>query len=215
MDASVNSGVHSLVQKSGLATSQAHVGGGSLESLSLAILCLLGLGCVRVGGVLNTLDDIRHGAGAVGAEDLDGLDVSLLGHTVLLASDSSRAVGSVAVAILIGIALRDSLAPLGAALEVDVVNVRAGVDDVHVNALTTIGGVQVLVEGTEGEAVTVGDTSQTPWGVLLGLARVRAEGADLLVLLDKLNLEGVVSTLFLISMIRVIVTQPWWLHDVI
>jgi hypothetical protein len=81
--------------------------------------------------------------------------VSLLGDTVLLAGNSARAVCSVSVAILIGIALGDGLSPRRTTLEVDVVNVGAGVDDVDVNALATVLGVEVLVEGTEAQAVTV------------------------------------------------------------
>lgn len=143
---------------------------------------------MRSSGVFNTLDNIGHGTGAIGAEDLDGLDVSLLGNTVLLASNSAGAVSAVAVAILIGIALRNSLAPSRAALKVDVLSVCAGVNNVDINALTTIGGVQVLVERAEGKAVAVRDTSKTPWRVLLSLVLVGAESVDFLILLDKLDL---------------------------
>lgn len=149
VDTGVDRSVDGLVKESGLATTKRHVGSRALEALSLALLRNRDLLRVGSGGVFDTLDDIRHGARAVGAQDLDGLDVSLLGHTVLLASDCAGAVSAVSVAILVLVTLRNGLAPLGAALEVDVVNVGASVDDIDINSLTTIGGVEVLVEGTE------------------------------------------------------------------
>lgn len=187
MDTSVNSSVDSLVEDGRFATTQAHVGSRALEALSLALLGDADLLEVRLGGVLDTLDNVGHGAGAVGAEDLDGLDVSLLGDTVLLAGDSARAVCSVSVAILICITLRNGLAPRCATLEVDVVNVGAGVDDVDVNTLTTVLGVEVLVEGAEAQAVAVGDTGETPGSVLLDLG-LGLENVDLLISLDEFDL---------------------------
>jgi len=62
VDASVDSSVDSLVKESRLATTQTHVGSAALEALSLALLGLLNLLDVRLGGVLDTLDDIGHGA---------------------------------------------------------------------------------------------------------------------------------------------------------
>jgi hypothetical protein len=105
--------------------------------------------------------------------------VRLLGDTVLLTSNSAGAVGAVAVAILVGIAVGDGLAPLGTTLKVDVLSVCASVDDVNVNTLTTVGGVEVLVPGAEAQGVAVRDTSKTPWGVLLDLRFVVAESVDL------------------------------------
>lgn len=139
VDASVDGSVDGLVEESRLATTKTHVGSAALETLSLALLGLLNLLKVRLSGVLDTLDDIRHGTRAVGTENLDGLDVSLLGDTVLLASDGTRAVSAVAVAVLVLIALRDGLAPGGTALKVDVVNVGASVDNVDINTLTAVG----------------------------------------------------------------------------
>lgn len=155
VDTSVNSGVDGEIEGGGLATSQAHVGSAALEALLLAVLGGLDGLSVRLGSVLDTLDDIGHGAGAVGAEDLDGVDVRLLGNTVLLTSNSAGAVGAVAVAILVGIAVGDGLAPLGTTLKVDVLGVCARVDDVNVNTLTTVGGVEVLVPSAEAQGVAV------------------------------------------------------------
>jgi hypothetical protein len=179
VDTSVNSGVDSKVKGGGLATSQAHVGSAALEALLLTVLGSLDGVRVRLSSVLDTLDDVGHGARAVGAEHLDGVDVRLLGDTVLLTSNSAGAVGAVAVAILVGIAVGDGLAPLGTTLKVDVLSVCASVDDVNVNTLTTVGGVEVLVPGAEAQGVAVRDTSKTPWGVLLDLRFVVAESVDL------------------------------------
>jgi hypothetical protein len=45
----------------------------------------------------------------------------------------------VAIAILVSIARGDSLAPVGAALEVNMLDVGSSVDDIDVNALTAVG----------------------------------------------------------------------------
>jgi len=105
--------------------------------------------------------------------------VRLLSDTVLLTGDSAGAVGAVAVAILVGIAVGDGLAPLSTTLKVNVLGVCAGVDDVNVNALTTVGGVEVLVPGAEAQGVAVRDTGETPGGVLLDFRFVVAESVDL------------------------------------
>lgn len=50
------------------------------------------------------------------------------------------------VAILISVTFWNSLAPFGSTIEVDVVDVRAGVNNVGVDALTRICRVEVLSE---------------------------------------------------------------------
>jgi hypothetical protein len=139
VDTGVDGSVDSLVEESRLATTETHVGSATLEALSLALLGLVNLLAVRLGGVLNTLDDIGHGTRTVGAEDLDGLDVGLLGDTVLLASDGTRAVSAVAVTVLVLITRRDGLAPGGTTLKIDVVNVGTGVNNVDIDTLTAVG----------------------------------------------------------------------------
>ena len=94
------------------------------------------------------------------------------------------------VAILIGITLRDSLAPMRAALKVNVVNVGASVDDIDINALTTVVGVEVLVEGAEGKGVAVRDTGKTPWRVLLDVWVFVGERVHLLIFLDVVDLAS-------------------------
>jgi hypothetical protein len=143
---------------------------------------------VSLDSILDTLDDIGHGAGAVGTKNLDSVYVGLLGNTVALASDGTRAVSAVAVAILIGIAVGDGLAPVCATLKVDVLGVGASVDDVDVDTLTTVGGIEVLVPGAEAQRIAVRDTGKTPGGVLLGLVVIAAQGVDLRVALNVVDL---------------------------
>ena len=70
--------------------------------------------------------------------------------------------GSVTIAVIVDVILRDSLAPGGPALKLGVVD--SGVDDVHVNTLTT--GRVVIVESETPETVFVmmGDMDKTPGG---------------------------------------------------
>ena len=169
VDTRADSSVDSSIESLGLATTERHVGDRALEALALTILGLLDLIDMAGGGVLNTLDDIGHGARSVGSEDLNGVDAGLLGNTVLLTTDSAGAVSAVTIAILIGIAIRDGRTPFGSALEVDVIDVGTSVNDVGIDTLTTILGVEVLVEGTEVQSISVGDTGETPRSLLLSL----------------------------------------------
>jgi len=160
---SVDSGVEGL----GLATTKGHVGDGALEALSLACLGKLDLTLVGEGGVLDSLDNIGHGAGSVGSEYLDGMDVSLLGDTILLASDSAGTVGAMTIAILISVVGRDSLAPLGATFKVDVVDVDTSVDDIGIDTLAAVSAVKILIECSKVKSLSVRETSKTPGGMLL------------------------------------------------
>lgn len=204
MNTGIDSGVNGSIEKRGLATTKGHVGDGALEALALTILGSLDLSKMAVTGEFNTLDDISHGAGSVGSENLDGVDVSLLGNTVFLASDGTRAVSSVTVAIYILITSWDSLTPLGSALEINMLSVGSGVNDVGINTLTTISAVQVLVEGAEAQGVAVRDTGKTPRSLLLDLAVAllvtvgnnRSEGADDCVTLDVFNLTTALVSRF-------------------
>lgn len=89
VDARANGGVDSGIESLGLTSTQRHVGNGAFEALALAILGGLDVVKVAGGGILNALDNIGHAARAVGAENLDGVDVRLLGDAVLLTSNSS------------------------------------------------------------------------------------------------------------------------------
>ena len=187
VETSVNAGVDGNFQNPGLSTTETHVGNTALEALSLALLGSIGLLNVRLNGPLDTLDDIRHGTRARRSEDLDSIDVGLLGDTILLASDGSGAVGSVSIAISVFIVGRDSLSPVGTALEVNMVNADTSVDGVGINTITTISGIQVFVEGTKGEAVPMGDTGQTPGSTLLDFG-VFFHRVDFRVLLNEFDL---------------------------
>jgi hypothetical protein len=69
--------------------------------------------------------------------------------------------GSVTVAVIVDVILRDGLAPGGATLELDMVNVDTSVDNVHINAFTARRVVLVAGKSTETEPLTVGDTRKT------------------------------------------------------
>jgi hypothetical protein len=141
VDTSLNSTIYSTVKSGRLATTERHVGGRALE----ALLSLLGLLSVCIGSPFDTLDNICHGSRAIGSEDLNSVDVGLLGNTILLSSDSTGAVSSVSVSILIGIVGRDSLAPVRSALEINVLIVGSSVNNIDINTLSTISGIQVFV----------------------------------------------------------------------
>jgi hypothetical protein len=166
-----------------LATTQRHVRSRALE----VGVFLRGLLDVRLGSPFDTLHDIGHGTRAIGAKDLDGIDVGLLRNTVLLATDSSGTVSSVSVSILIGIAGGDGLAPVSTSLEVDVLDVRAGVNNVDVDTLTTVRLVDVLVEVAKVKALLVGNTGQTPRSRVLDNGILK--GVDNGVLLDIRDLK--------------------------
>ena len=96
---------------------------------------------MSIGGPLNALYYIGHGPRSVRSEDLDGVNIGLLGNTVLGAGDSTGAVSSVSISILISIVGWDGLTPVGAALKVNVLSVGSGINDIDINTLTCISGI--------------------------------------------------------------------------
>ncbi|KAH9825483.1 hypothetical protein Tdes44962_MAKER04185 [Teratosphaeria destructans] len=92
-----------------------------------------------------------------------------------------------AIAVLVGIALWDGLAPRSTAFEVDVLGVGASVNDINIDTLTAVSRVEVLVEGTEAQSITVRDAGKTPGSVLLELRVL--EHVHLLIFLDVLDLR--------------------------
>jgi len=104
---------------------------------------------------------------------------------------------AVSVAILVSVTLWNGLAPSCTALEVEMSSVGSSVNDVDINTFATISSVQVLVEGAEGKAVTVGKTSEAPWGTSLdfwNVLGVVAQCVYFLITLDVLDLwNGLVS----------------------
>jgi hypothetical protein len=188
VDTGINGGINGEIQSSGLSTTKRHVGSRTLEwLLVLALLSSLDSLHVASGSPLDTFNYVGHGAGAIRLEHLYGVDIGLLGHTVLLTGNGTGAVSSVSVAVLVLITSRDGLAPGGTTLEVNVVHVGASVNDIDVNALASVRGIQVLVEGTEGQSLLVRDTGKTPGCAVLG--RSVTHGVNERVLLDEGNLS--------------------------
>ena len=67
---------------------------------------------------------------------------------------------SVTVHVLVNVILRDSLAPGGTTLELDVVNIDPGVHDVHINALAAERVVVVEGESPKTELLPMGETRE-------------------------------------------------------
>ena len=110
---------------------------------------------MSLNGKFNTLDDIRHGARAIRSEHLDGIDTGLLCNTVLLASNSTRAMSAMAVAVFVSITGRDGLAPVCSTFKVNMIDVGTSVDDIDIDTVATVLCVEILVECAEGETVTM------------------------------------------------------------
>lgn len=135
-------------------------GGGDLSAGS----CSFELGLLRSPG--DTCNDIGHGSATIGTEDLDGDEVCLLGDTILARSYSTGAVRTMTVSILIYIVDWDSFPPGCATLELLVVNVDTGINDVYVNTLATVRIIYVLGESAKGEFIPMADTGKTLWRLI-------------------------------------------------
>ena len=160
-----DSSIHSIIESARLATTERHVSDGALvlglagrlefcASSSILLLCL-------AGGEVDTRNDIGHGTGAVRAEDLDSNHVRLLGDTVTLRSNGTRAVSSVTIVVNVLVVLGNGLPPRGTALELVVLDVDAGIDDVDINAVATKRLVLVLGEGAERQLGAMADAGET------------------------------------------------------
>ena len=130
----------------------------SLASRLVLYLGSLGLRLSSLRRPAHTADNIRHGATSVGAKDLDGDNVGLLRNTILTGSNSASAVGTVPIPVFINIIQGHSLSPGCTTFEFSVVDVDTGVDDVNVNALSTVCIIFVLGKGTESKLESVTDT---------------------------------------------------------
>lgn len=62
---------------------------------------------------------------------------------------------SVSISILISVVGWDGLAPCCTALEVYVIDIGSSIDDIDINTLTSISGIQVLAEVAESQALSV------------------------------------------------------------
>ena len=163
--ARVDGPVDGIIQSLGLATAQGHVGDGTLVLCPSGGSVLSLSGSKLVGSLLSgpqdTTNDISHGTTSVGTQDLDGDEVDSLGNTVLARTNGTGTVGPVTVAVLVDVILGNGLAPGGATLELGVVDVDTGIDDVDVNALAAGRIVLVESESSETEPLAVGDTRKT------------------------------------------------------
>lgn len=95
----------------------------------------------------NTTNNVGHRTRPRVAEDLDSDEVGRLCDTVLPRSDGTGTVGAVPVTVKVVGAGSHGLAPLGAPLKLDVVDVDAGIDDVDVDSFAIV--VLVLVLAAE------------------------------------------------------------------
>lgn len=152
----------------GVTTTKGHGGDNAVGAVAVGVV---------VGDIVHTGDDGRELARAVVVEDLDTIDVGLLGDTVASGANGTRAVS--AVAVTIALSRGKGLDELGTALELRVSVLNTSVD--HVGAGASAGGVVVVVGG--GSRAGAGDAGKTPRSVGL-----RSRDGDNGILLNVLNL---------------------------
>lgn len=80
----------------------------------------------------------------------------------------------------------DGLSPVCSVFEVNMLDIGTSIDNVDVNTLATVGTVEVFVEGSEAEAVTVGYSGQAPRSILLSLPTLQS--VNFRVFFDVINL---------------------------
>jgi hypothetical protein len=95
--------------------------------------------------------------------------------------------GSVTITINVVITGGNSVSPMSTIFEVNVLDVGPGVNNIHINTLTSLGLVDVFVECTEVKALPVRETSKAPWGRMFSNWLLESE--NLRVLLDIGNLR--------------------------
>lgn len=136
---------------------------------------------------------------AVGAQNLDSEELGLLGYTVGLGSNSTSAVGTVAVAISVGTIANVVGEESSTTLELGVRGGDTSINDVNAGARSSRGVVGV----GGGSRVGVGDAAETPGsrrlsGVCLlleGSLELTKVGLDDSVLLDVVNTREVLEKL--------------------
>lgn len=134
----------------------------------------------------STGEDFLLGAGARGVENLDGVEVDLLGDTISGTTDSAGNVGAVTVAVGIGAITGSIVQPGSTSTELGVSGVDASVNDIGAN--TGTGGIVIGIAGTAGSLV--GDASKAPRSA--GLSDIGVD-LNLGILLDVLDLRALVS----------------------
>ena len=160
-----------VVEGLGEGTTQGHVDGGLVGALLLDNV---------VDGPVEAVQD-DGGAGGLALEDPHGNELSLLGNAEGLSTDGTGDVGTVAHSVLIR-AASGVVALGGAALELLVLNVDTGINDVAEG----LGAGLVIVDVVGALVTLVGDAAQTPRSILLGLDGIKVPD---LVLFDRSNLE--------------------------
>lgn len=185
MEPSINGFVYSIIEGLGLATTEGHVGNGTLVG-GLASRGVLSAGSGQLlarlsGSPDDTGKDVGHSARSVGPagsiscvqgamdghepKNLDSDDVGGLCNTIFPACNRAGAVRSMAIGINVLVILGDGLAPLRPTFELDVVDVDTSVDHVGINAFATMAVIDVLmgyeagsVGGREKSGPLVGST---------------------------------------------------------
>ena len=87
--------------------------------------------------------------------------MSLLGDTIFPGGNCTGAVTAVTVAVLINVILGNGLAPRSAAFEFNMVNVDASVDNVDIDAITTLRVIEVLGESAKSQPWAMADAGET------------------------------------------------------
>lgn len=174
-----------------------------LESLATKLIPAMTPEFVPYSGVSIPATDMLEYCGetyrTVGAEDLDGKELGLLGYTVGLGSNGTSAVSAVAVAISVGTIASVVGEEGSTTLELRVRGGDTSIDDVHAGARSSRGVVGV----GSGSRVGVGDAAETPGSRRLGGVRLLLEsvldltevGLDDCVLLDVVDTRKVLEDL--------------------
>lgn len=174
MDTIVDCLVNGVIERLGLATAKRHICNRTLVLALTRLLELLESGsslCSRLLRYPNdTTNDVAHGSTTVASEDFHSNDVRRLGDTVLARRNCAGAVCTVTVGVLINIILRNGSTPARTTLELNMVDVDTGVDDVNVNTLATMGIVFILFERAEGQFGPVRYPCETLYGELVRMA---------------------------------------------
>jgi len=179
VDTGSNGGSNSGISSGGNTSTKGHVGNRGAAT-----------GGSAVGSPLNTLNDTGPGSRTTAAEHLDGDEGGLLGNTVVEATGGGGNVGSVSVAVRVGLTRDGVDTEDGTALEVLVGQEDTGVDDVGVDASAGRLPVSVGVV-VEEEVAELVNSAETPGcGIGLDLLFVFLEGAALVVLNDGDNVVG-------------------------
>lgn len=139
------------IQRLRLSTPKTHVGNRAfvsrLSRSRVLRLCSSSLGQGRLCGPIYTIDDVRHTSATVGTEHLDGDDIGSFCDSIFTRSNSSGAVSSVTVTVLVDVVLRNGLSPRCPTFELDVFDVDTSVNDVDIDTFASIAFVLVLCEG--------------------------------------------------------------------